>query len=152
MVVGAVPWQGWRRGGSQRRGAGDSESTASSLLGSWPRGGVRWGWNWEPVVRSRDLGGGKSPPAQPHPILTWSRCLCLGMVRSDTLNPRGSRGFSLTLRLQHWVRGRERPQTHPCTPQVYLSPLLLKGVPFPASLVAQCKQSSGQCRRPGFDP
>lgn len=46
-------------------------------------------------------------PTQPHPMLTWSRCLCLGMVRSDTLNPRGSRGLSLTLRLQHWVRGSE---------------------------------------------
>lgn len=39
-AAGAVPWQGWRQGGSQRIGAGDSESTASSLPGSWPGGEV----------------------------------------------------------------------------------------------------------------
>lgn len=46
-IAGAVPWQGWRQGGSQKRDAGDSESTASSLLGSWPGGGM--GRSWEPV-------------------------------------------------------------------------------------------------------
>lgn len=35
----SIPWQGWKPGGSQRRGAGDSGSTAVSLPGSWP--GVR---------------------------------------------------------------------------------------------------------------
>ena len=95
--------------------------------------GAGWGWNGEPGVRSRDWGG--SLPAQPHPLLTWSRCLCLGMVRSDTLNPRGSRGLSLTLRLQHWMRGREgrqvqRPQTHPCAPRVYLGPYPLERCPL----------------------
>ena len=62
--------------------------------------GVEWG------ARCEVSGSRGNLPAQPHLVLTWSRCRCLGMVRSDTLNPRGSRGLSLTLRLQHWRRGR----------------------------------------------
>lgn len=56
------------------------------------------GGGWEVSCEVHKLEG--TLPTQPI-LLTWSRCLCLGMVKSATLNPRGSRGLSLTLRLQH---------------------------------------------------
>lgn len=65
---------------------------------------VRWGWSG---ARCELQGQDGTLPTQPQPVLTWSRCLCLGMVRSVTLNPKGSRGLSLTFRLQHWT-GKER--------------------------------------------
>lgn len=88
-------------------------------------------------MRSRDLGKWETPPAQPHPILTWSRCLCLGMVRSDTLELleglEGSRSHSGC----STGRGREASDSSMYPLKCIWSPSLLKDVPFPASLVAQ---------------
>lgn len=64
-------------------------------------------------ARCEASGPESTLPTQPHPVLTWSRCLCLGMVRSATLNPRGSRGLSLTLRLQHYMGEQRGAQAEP---------------------------------------